>query len=190
MAATKGPFLLSKRGECMAVTGKDIDTGRGRSQAASLPKNVAPAAYALTALLAALAIYFLVGALIDWAQIKIDDIRYGRPRTMHLSGVVGHGEDATGQPSHFIAMNLDRQVIVLELPGGDASQVRSLPGPYLFGAGEDLTPVLITLQDVDNDGYNDLVIDVRSEQVIYLNRDGAFRLPTATEQQQLLQAQP
>jgi hypothetical protein len=174
----------------MAVTGKEINAERGRKEAASLPKSVAPAAYALTALLAALAIYLLVGALIDWAQVKIDDVRYGRPRSMHVSGMVGHNEDVTGQPSHFIAMNLNRQVVVLELPGGDASQVRSLPGPYLFGAGEDLTPVIITLHDVDGDGYNDLVIDVRSEQVIYLNRDGAFRLPTPAEQQQFAQAQP
>lgn len=173
----------------MAVTDKDISAERTQQRALGLPRGMTAAAYAVTALLALLAIYVLIGALIDWGQVRLDDLRYGRPRTMHLSGTVGHGEDLTGQPSRFIAMNLDRQVVVLELPGGDASQVRSLPGPYLFGAGEDLTPVLIGLRDVDADGYNDLIIDARHEQVIYLNRDGTFRLPTPAEQQQLVQAQ-
>lgn len=173
----------------MAVTGKNIHVERPRQRAASMPKSIAPLAYAMTALLAALAIYLLVGALVDWAQVRLDDIRYGRPRTMHLAGLVNHGEDITGEETRFIAMNLERQVVVLELPGGDETKVRSLPGPYLFGAGEDLTPVLIALRDVDSDGYNDLVIDVRREQVIYLNREGAFRLPTPAEQQLLVQAQ-
>jgi hypothetical protein len=97
---------------------------------------------------------------------------------------VGHEGD-TGQATHFIAMNLNRQVVVLELPGGDASQVRSLPGPYLFGAGEDLTPVAMALQDVDGDGQADLLLDVRSERIVYLNKDGSFRLPTGEEQRQL-----
>jgi hypothetical protein len=131
-----------------------------------------------------LAIYVLVSAIVSWGSVRIDDMRYGRPRTTQLSAVVGHEGD-TGQATHFIAMNLNRQVVVLELPGGDASQVRSLPGPYLFGAGEDLTPVAMSLQDVDGDGQADLLLDVRSERIVYLNKDGSFRLPTGEEQRQL-----
>jgi hypothetical protein len=131
-----------------------------------------------------LAIYVLVSAIVSWGSVRIDDMRYGRPRTTQLSAVVGHEGD-TGQATHFIAMNLNRQVVVLELPGGDASQVRSLPGPYLFGAGEDLTPVAMSLQDVDGDGQADLLLDVRSERIVYLNKDGSFRLPTGEEQRKL-----
>jgi hypothetical protein len=40
---------------------------------------------------------------------------------------------------------------------------------------------------MDRDGLDDLIIDVRNEQIVYLNRDGSFRLPTPEEQQQLLQ---
>lgn len=172
----------------MAVTGKDLQVRGGRpQQVGSVAGGVAPVAYIITLLLAALAIYVLVGSVVHWVRIGVDDLRYGRPRGMHLVGYVGHGEDVTGQPTRFIAINLDRQVVVLELPGGDASQVRSLPGPYLFGAGEDLTPVEIALHDLDRDGFNDLVIAVRQEQVVYLNRDGGFRLPTPDEQHQLMQ---
>jgi len=172
----------------MAVTSKELRTPREttcrRIGMEAWPRSVMPLAYAITLLLAVLAIYALVGTLVDWGRVQLDDLRYGRPRTTHLDGKVGH-EGNTGQPSHFIALNLNGQVVVLELVGGNPSEVRSLPGPYLFGEGSDLTPVGLSLQDVDKDGQPDLVVDVRREQIVYLNRDGSFRLPNADEQQQL-----
>ncbi len=170
----------------MAVTSKEIHETRTARQL-PMPRSVGPVAYLITGILAVLAIYVLVGAAIGWAQVRIDDVRYGRPRTTQVSGLVGHGAESAAQPTRFIGMNLDRQVVVLELPAGDPTQARSLPGPYLFGANEDLTPVLLSLRDMDRDGLDDLIIDVRNEQIVYLNRDGSFRLPTPDEQQQLLQ---
>jgi len=169
----------------MAVTSKDIDSKGGRSSV--LPRSVGPVAYGLTFVLAALAMYVLVGAVVSWGQIKLDDLRYGRPRTTHLEGYVGHVGEVEGRPTRFVGLNIDRQVVVLELPGGDSTQVRNLPGPYLFGADEDLTPVLLSLQDMDGDGLDDLIVDVRNEQIVYLNRDGGFRLPTSEEQSRLVQ---
>lgn len=168
----------------MAVTSKNLYPSRAPSRSVSVPQGLLPISYGITALLAMLAIYALVSAIVGWGSVRLDDLRYGRPRTAQLSAVVGH-EGGTGQPTHFIAMNLNRQIMVFELPGGDATQVRSLPGPYLFGAGEDLTPVTMALQDVDGDGQADLLLDVRRERIVYLNKDGAFRLPTGDEQRQL-----
>jgi hypothetical protein len=81
-----------------------------------------------------------------------------------------------------MALNLNRQATVVELPGGDPTKARTIAGPYLFGADEHLTPVLLSLRDMDGDGTVDLLLDVRSEQIVYLNKNGAFRLPTADEQ--------
>jgi hypothetical protein len=170
----------------MAVTSKEIHESRS-ARSLLFPRSVGPLAYLITAILAMLAIYVLVGAAVGWVQVRIDDVRYGRPRTTHIAGLVGHGSETAGQLTRFIGLNIDRQVVVLELPAGDPTQVRSLPGPYLFGANEDLTPVLLSLRDMDRDGLDDLIIDVRNEQIVYLNRDGSFRLPTSEEQQQLLQ---
>jgi hypothetical protein len=170
----------------MAVTSKEIaDKNGGRTSV--LPRSVGPVAYGFTFVLAALAMYVLVGAVVNWGQIKLDDLRYGRPRTTHLEGYVGHGGELEGRPTRFVGLNIERQVVVLELPGGDSTQVRSLPGPYLFGADEDLTPVLLSLRDMDGDGLSDLIVAVRNEQVVYLNRDGGFRLPTPEEQSRLVQ---
>ncbi|WP_129627032.1 hypothetical protein [Candidatus Oscillochloris fontis] len=170
----------------MAVTSREIHETRLARQI-PLPHSIGSFAYLITGILAMLAIYVLVGAVVGWAQVRIDDIRYGRPRTTQIAGLVGHGAEASNHLTRLIGLNLNRQVVVLELPAGDSSQVRSLPGPYLFGANEDLTPVLLSLRDMDRDGLADLIIDVRNEQVVYLNRDGFFRLPTVGEQQQLLE---
>lgn len=170
----------------MAVTSKDIDSKSG-GRASVFPRSVGPVAYGVTFVLAAFAVYVLVGAVVSWGQVRLDDLRYGRPRTTHLEGYVGHGAEVEGRPTRFVGLNIDRQVVVLELPGGDTTQVRSLPGPYLFGANEDLTPVLLSLGDMDGDGLRDLVVNVRNEQIVYLNRDGGFRLPTPDEQSRLVQ---
>jgi hypothetical protein len=173
-------------GLIMAVTSRDIRS-ESRGRAPALPRSVGALAYILTALLAAAAIYVLVGSIVSWGQVRIDDVRYGRPRTTHIEGYVGHGGEVAGRPTKFVGLNLDRQVVVIEIPAGDVSQLRTIMGPYLFGAREDLTPVLLYLHDMDRDGLTDLVVNVRDEQIIYLNRDGAFRLPTADEQHQLVQ---
>lgn len=169
----------------MSVTSKQLRTTHAHapSQAGPLRRFVS-ITYAAIWGLAALALFVLMSTVAHWGQTRLDDWRYGRPRTMHLDGFVGH-EEEQGHPTHFIALNLQRQVVVLELPGGDAGKVRSLPGPYLFGAEEDLTPVTLALDDIDKDGYNDLLINVRNEQIVYLNKDATFRLPTVEEQQHL-----
>lgn len=166
----------------MAVTSKSLrSTQRIHSRVGGMPSRLYALAYGVTLVLAAFAIYALVGLAVSRAQIALDDIHYGRPRTMHLDAFVGHAETA-GVPTHLMAINLNRQVMIVELPGGDPAQTRVLNGPYLFGADADLTPVSISLRDVNADGQPDLLLDVRRELIIYVNKDGVFRLPTPDEQ--------
>jgi hypothetical protein len=40
----------------------------------------------------------------DWLRVRLDDLRYGRPRTTHISAFVGHA-DGDGVPTHLIAVN-------------------------------------------------------------------------------------
>src|SRR2546425_1583080 len=46
---------------------------------------------------------------------------YGRPRTFQTDAVVGHN-DSAASPSHFIAINLNRHVEVIECPGGRSEE--------------------------------------------------------------------
>jgi hypothetical protein len=84
-------------------------------------------------------------------------------------------------------MNLNRQVVIMELPGGDATKVRTLTGPYLFGANEDKTPVLMRLDDANHDGSKDLVVSIKDEEIVYLNQGGEFKLITPEERAKLTQ---
>jgi hypothetical protein len=140
--------------------------------------------YALGAVVAAVVLYLAVSTLIHWTQIKLDDIQFGTPRTTHLDAIVGHGDSAM-QPTHFIALNLNRQVSIIELPGGDISKATAISGPYLFGDNADLTPVHLEVQDVNGDTKPDLIVTVSNEQLVYINDNNSFRLITADEKAKL-----
>lgn len=169
----------------MAVTSKQLSSApRARAYGTVGPQRLYTIVYGAALLLAALAVYALISVAMARVHIVVDDFRYGRPRTTQISGLVGHG-DSADRPTQIMALNLNRQVVIVELPGGDAAQARAINGPYLFGADQDLTPVVISLQDMDGDGVADLLLDVRQERLVYLNRDGVFRLPTAAESAQL-----
>jgi hypothetical protein len=169
----------------MAVHSRELPPER-RTPIALPTRNIGTAVYIVTGLIAILAAYVLLSSIFGWMQTLAHDVQYGRPRTFHLTANIGRAEEA-GAPTHLIAMNLDRQVVILELPGGDATQIRMLPGPYLFGAGEDLTPVTMRLADMNGDNVPDLVVRVKNEEMVYLNRDDSFALITVEERQQLIQ---
>ncbi len=121
-----------------------------------------------------------LSALGSWWQTTQDDWHYGRPRTFQIDQVVGH-HDSPQNPSHFIAMNLNRHIIVIEIPGGDVSKSVVFSGPTLLGPGQDLTPVTLTFQDVNHDGKPDMILNVQGSQFIFLNQNGTF-VPTPQNQ--------
>lgn len=136
------------------------------------------------AVLLAIILFFAAQLLVARIRLLRDDWRYGRPRTMLLTAHVGH-EEQPGRPTQLIALNMNRQVAVLEIPGGDVAKTRTLMGPYLFGADEDLTPVKITLALINSDKEPDLVVSIKQEEIIYLNDSGNFRLITDAERAEL-----
>jgi hypothetical protein len=113
-------------------------------------------------------------AIGNWWQIHQDDVTYGRPRTFQIDAVVGHN-DSPANPSHFIFMNLNRHVIIIEFPGGDPSHARIYSGPTLFGNGQDLTPVTAEFKDVNGDGKLDMIVMIQNQRLVYINTGTAFR---------------
>lgn len=138
---------------------------------------------ASTYILALIALVVLAQHASAWAQARLDDLRYGSPRTVHLSGVVGG--DSAAAPTRFIAMNLGGQVSILVLPAGDSGRLAALPGPYVIGrGGADAVPQL-ELADLTGDGQADLLLTVRGETVVYVNHEGTFALITQEERARL-----
>ena len=91
-----------------------------------------------------------------------------------MDAVVGH-DDSPAHPSHFLALNLNRHILVIELPAGDPSKARIYSGPVLLGQGQELTPVTLSFQDVNGDGKPDLLVWVGDTHVVFLNDGGGFR---------------
>jgi hypothetical protein len=111
--------------------------------------------------------------LSSWWTTYQNDLHYGRPRTFQMDAVVGHN-DSPSNPTHFIFMNLNRHVEIIEIPGGDPTRTRIFLGPVLYGDGQDLTPVTGEVRDVNGDGKPDLIVHIQDQQVIFLNDGTTF----------------
>lgn len=128
--------------------------------------------------------FFLVSNVIQWWSTWQDDMTYGRPRTSQIDAWVGHNEQ-TGTPTHFIAQNLNRQVVVYEIPGGDATKTRIIQGPPLYFKDSELAPVTLSFKDENADGHVDMIIHVEGQQFIFINDNGTFRRITDEERARL-----
>jgi hypothetical protein len=125
-------------------------------------------------------LFWTIGTFMyTWLATWHDDIQYGRPRTFQTDAWVGHNEQA-GMPSHFIVLNLNRHIEIIEFPGGDASRARIYTGPQLYGPDDALVPVTLRFVDVNNDHKPDMLILFQASTIVYLNDQGSFRplLPT------------
>jgi hypothetical protein len=141
-------------------------------------------AVALAYLLLLVLGYLLLTPVFAWGQRRLDDLRYGFPRATQLDGLVGHDE-AAGEPTHLMALNLRGQVSILEIPGGDPAKTRAIVGPYLVGADGPYIVPHLSLEDINGDGQVDLLLQVREEIVVYINENGTFRLITPAERARL-----
>ncbi|GCE17844.1 hypothetical protein [Dictyobacter kobayashii] len=72
--------------------------------------------YAGLAMISMMVGWMILSGVAHWWQGVEDDWHYGRPRTSQTDQVVGH-HDSASNPSHFIAMNLNRHIQVIEFQG-------------------------------------------------------------------------
>ena len=119
-------------------------------------------------------VWWALTAVSNWWQVTANDWQYGRPRTYQTDAVVGHN-DSTQHPSHFIALNLNGHIQVIEFPGGDSTKAKIYIGPVLNGAGQDLTPVTLEFKDVNSDGKPDMIVKVQDSRFVFINDNGTFR---------------
>lgn len=133
-----------------------------------------PLLYLGVGMIAMLALWTLLTSAISWWNITWDDLHYGRPRTFQTDAFVGHNESA-GTASHFIAINLNGRIEIIEFPGGDGSKARIYLGPQLYGTGDNLIPVTLSFADVNGDHLPDMIIHFQSSRIVFINDQGGFR---------------
>jgi hypothetical protein len=126
--------------------------------------------------LATVLLLFVLSDVLNWWSTMQDDWHYGRPRTAQYDAVIGHNHDSPQHPSHFIALNLNRHIEIIEFPGGDATKAKVYLGPTLFEDREDLTPVTLEFKALKPDGKLDMIVHVGDNKVVFINDNGAFRL--------------
>ena len=124
-------------------------------------------------MLAMLALYLLWNWGTSWWTDHQLYATYGFPRTYQTDQVVGH-VDSTDHPSHFIFLNLSGHVLIIELPGGDASHAKIYSGPQIFADNPSSVPVTGEFKDLGN-GKVDLVVHIGDQKIIYLNDGTQFK---------------
>ena len=130
-------------------------------------------------MVAMLVLWVLGSSVLAWGMQRYNDVRYGYPRTYQIDAVVGHN-DSRQKPSHFIAINLNRQAVITEYMGGDpAKQVSYVAPVYIAGQNGDLAPITLEFRDVTGDGKLDMIIHIHlpdQDQVsVFVNDGTKFR---------------
>jgi hypothetical protein len=126
--------------------------------------------YLVLGMVVAMLLLWVGQLILNWGHTVSDDLHYGRPRTTNMDRFVGHETGNT--PSHFVALNLNGQIYVLEIPGGSANTSHLLVGPHLIGPNADLAPVSLAFPGDPH--HPDLLIVVGSIQVRFHNTGNTY----------------
>ncbi|HET9921760.1 MAG TPA: hypothetical protein VFQ30_18105 [Ktedonobacteraceae bacterium] len=108
-----------------------------------------------------------------WTNYQLTST-YEYPRIYQTAEVVGHA-DSTDHPTTFIFENLNRQVLIIEFPGGNFTKARIYKGPYLYSDNADQVPVTAEFKDVNGDGKVDIVLHIGDQRVVFLNTGTEFK---------------
>lgn len=139
-------------------------------------RHVSPVLYIGLAMFVMVGGYWIVSIIGQWVANEVNNFNYGMPRTYQCDAVVGHN-DSTLHPSHFIALNLNGQIEVIEIQGGNPKNEKVYIGPGIFSPNPQLAPVTISFQDVNDDGKPDMLLHLNGQTIIYLNDGKTFQTP-------------
>lgn len=154
-----------------SLTSKAMDTPRSLTRRG---RRRMPWLTLILGMLLMLGLFMGLRVFSSWWQLRQDDATYGRPRTYQVDAVVGH-QDGANHPSHFIFLNVNRHVVIIEFPGGDATHAVVYTGPTLFGDGGDLLPVTGEFKDVNGDGRPDMLVHIQDQTLVFINDGSKFR---------------
>jgi hypothetical protein len=133
-----------------------------------------------------LVLWLIGSAVLAWGMQRYYDVRYGTPRTFQTDMAVGHGGDSPAHPSHFIAMNLNNQAVVIELKAGKADKASVawyVSQITIMDSGQ--SPVTVNFKDVNSDHKLDMIIDVhlpgQDQYSFFINDGDNFRPATSND---------
>ncbi len=157
-------------------------TGQIKRETTVVRYRVHPLLYLGIGMLGMLVLWTLLSAALGWFNTTLDDFRYGRPRTFQTDAFVGHNEQNSVK-SHFIALNLNGHIEIIEFPGGDATHAHVYLGPQLYGSNSDLVPVTLRFADLNGDQKLDMIVTFQGSRTVFINDQGTFRALQPGERQ-------
>ncbi len=119
-----------------------------------------------------LGLYFGLSALATWWTEHQLDATYGFPRTYQVDAVIYAG-DTADHPSHYIFLNLNGTVQIIELPHGDSAHAHIYKGPTIFSDQGALVPVTGEFKNVG--GKVEMLVHIQSQVVVYVNDGTQFK---------------
>ncbi len=135
-----------------------------------------PTVYIGTAMLIMIVGWVALSSLLQWWQVQQDTWHYGYPRTFQIDADVRHGGI-----SHFIVVNLHGHILITEMQVNALQKTKVYTGPVFSGSGTDLAPVTIRFQDVNGDGYPDMILAVGTGRYLLINDQSGFRPSTPAD---------
>ncbi len=107
----------------------------------------------------------------SWQNYQ-DQLHYGDARISSLDADVGHGGIST-----FIAFDLNSQITIIEIPGGNNDQSRMYKASSLIGADRKHKIITLEARNVKGYGKPDLVIHVQGEDapLVLYNNGSSFQ---------------
>jgi hypothetical protein len=135
-----------------------------------------PLLYLSTGMLSMLLLWVIVTSLYGWCVTTLDDLKYGRPRTFQVDQVVA-STDSAAHPTHFIVLNLNRHIEIIEMLGDNPAKTHIYVGPQLYGSNDDLTPVTLRFTTLPGKKYPNMLVQFNNVQVLYLNEGNGEFVP-------------
>jgi hypothetical protein len=140
-------------------------------------------------MVAMLVLWVVGSSVLAWGMQRYNDYRYGTPRTYQIDQVVGHGGDSAAHPSHFIAINLNHQAVVIELMAGDPGKSVSYVAPVYIVGDDGLAPITVDFKDVNADSKADMIVTIhltnQNQVYVFINDGTKFRPSNANDKMHL-----
>src|SRR5690349_1390445 len=110
--------------------------------------------------------------LTSWVANNQLNATYEFPRVSQADAVVYPG-DTTDHPSHYLFLNLNGTVLIVEFPHGNSAKARIYKGPTLFDANADQIPVTGEFRVVN--GTVEMLVHIQDKVILYVNAGTQFK---------------
>lgn len=111
-------------------------------------------------------------AFTNWWTNHQLDTTYEYPRVFQADAVVYPG-DTEQHPSHYLFLNLNGTVEIIELPHGQTDHARSYKGPTIFSDNADQVPVTGEFRVVN--GKIEMLVHIQNQTIIFVNDGTEFK---------------